>query len=53
MDCCRDIGWCRCPCFSVLTSLREAKPKSVLEILSLIVMSHVHIHVLSVAKPLY
>ena len=31
MYCCRAICWCRCPCFSVLTSRREAKPKSVRE----------------------
>ena len=53
VECCRDICWCRRPCFSVLTSQREAKPNSVRgrEIVSLNVMSHVHI--LHVAKPLY
>ena len=53
MECCRDICWCRCPCFSVFTSRRKAKLKRVCESVPLTRMSHVHAHVLGVAKPFY
>ena len=60
MGYCRVICWYRCACLLALTLRRESKtlkcvPANVTcsEFVPLNLMSHVHVHVLRVAKPLY